>query len=160
MVDIGSYQRKLSRQLKYSTLLWVRYHMKSYLFATEVGRFHSDVAFIKDEMLYEIEIKVSIQDFKKDFLKEKHEKYSLNDSWTPNYFYFLVPEFLRDKAFEILRNSNYGLLVYKDANVEPNLRIIHAKKSVQLAKAKVDGNIKMEIIRRMGMELISRHSGL
>ncbi len=56
----------------------------------------------KSDYIYEYEIKISKADFKKDFIKEKHQmimegkfvKQSNKGTWynVPNYFYFVVPE--------------------------------------------------------------------
>jgi hypothetical protein len=135
--------------------------MRSTLFATEVGEYNCDIAFVKEDRLNEIEIKSSFQDFKKDFEKVKHESYSNNHNnktWCPNYFWFLVPQALRDKVLPFVTNSKYGLLIYRDLDVDAHKRI-HVQKQPQLiSEYEVAKFVKMGILERMGNELISRHT--
>jgi hypothetical protein len=70
---------------------------------TGFGIGEADVISIsKTDYIYEYEIKISKSDFKKDFIKEKHnniinEKYTIQNKdgvfyLAPNCFYFVVPE--------------------------------------------------------------------
>ncbi len=62
----------------------------------------------------EIEIKVSKADLNNDFKKPKHRIYAANSSpWTPNYFYFCVPQELLDYAVAKCADKPYGILVAK-----------------------------------------------
>lgn len=85
--------------------------------ATEVGMFNSDFMVIdKSNAMHDIEIKVSKQDLLADFKKRKHLRYELcNSYWTPNYFYFAVPEHLLEYALAKCADKKYGVMLIKES---------------------------------------------
>lgn len=91
------------------------------LLATEAGAYNSDVIGIRKNCLYEYEIKTSEQDLKNDFNKRKHKVY-LNEvkgrrnDWKPHFFYFAVPEYLKDFAITKTLGKPYGVIIIADPN--------------------------------------------
>lgn len=91
------------------------------LLATEAGAYNSDVIGIRKNCLYEYEIKTSEQDLKNDFNKRKHKVY-LNEvtgrrnDWKPHFFYFAVPEYLKDFAITKTLGKPYGVIIVADPN--------------------------------------------
>jgi hypothetical protein len=80
--------------------------------ATEVGRYNSDFLVKRKDQLIEVEIKVSKSDLNNDFKKDKHRIYESGRSfWTPNQFYFAVPESIAEYAAAKIAGTKYGLLI-------------------------------------------------
>lgn len=112
----------------------------------------------RNNYLYEIEIKRSLQDLRNDFNKSKHLIYSKNNnprSLVPNYFYFCVTSEIYEKAKGIiLHNGNprYGLLVV-DEKFPYKLSV--AKKARLLTSEKLKDSTIMDIYRRLCNEVIT-----
>lgn len=145
--------------LKTAAMCWLRFGRQLTYVGTEIGDFSSDVLGASDEKMYEIETKVSRTDLKKDFTKPKHSIYKQDNPRTwgvPNYFYFLVPEFLKDFAIELCNSKNpkLGVLVYKDGD-GPMFRLADrlyvAKKATKLH----DHAPKPQILEKMAKRLSS-----
>lgn len=89
-----------------------RYKQSCKFIATEVGRFNSDFLAIKNNVVYEVEIKTSKSDLTNDFKKDKHKIYSSNKytKLTPTYFYFAVPSDLVSFAINKVEGTKYGVI--------------------------------------------------
>ncbi len=78
----------------------------------------ADIIAINDNKTasYEVEIKTSIADLKKNFKDKnfKHSSLNQNNKYNPNYFYFCVPKDLYEKAKEIIYSNNkqYGIIIF------------------------------------------------
>jgi hypothetical protein len=111
----------LTYKIKTALLHFLRYSKQSYV-ATEVWIAHwiADVLYIpkKKQEVREIEVKVSKADLLNDFIKKEHKhKQLLTDQFTLkpiNYFYFCVPEELKEFALEQLKDKPYGLYIFKE----------------------------------------------
>lgn len=126
--------------LQTEALCWLRFTKKLSWVATEVGPWSADAFGVGPMSSIEIEVKVSIADFRRDFShkKVKHFAYQKGTSKArvPNYFYFMVPEGIKDKALlalEELGDPRYGLLFLPDNMVGVNG--IHGKKLEVARKA-------------------------
>lgn len=76
----------------------------------------------KDKYLYEVEIKISIADLKKDILKKK---FSTNGQYKIKKFYYLIPESLlkyRDEILNLIR-PEAGLMSAKYNNYKNRFEI-------------------------------------
>lgn len=70
----------------------------------------------KSYYLTEGEIKISISDLRADFKKRKYDKEIVEGKMWLNDIkkhYFIVPESIADKAFEIIQSTDSGLIVVK-----------------------------------------------
>lgn len=113
------------RWIELMAMSWLRYRKRVDLICTEcflMNNCIADVVGATDENIYEIEIKRSMQDLKRDFetKEHKHDVYSMKyraETILPNYFFFLVPSLLADQAREFLQTKNpkYGLLAFEIA---------------------------------------------
>lgn len=107
---------------------WRLLHQYTYM-ATEVGQFSADFVLLEpnNKHLKEFEIKTSVADLKNDIKKDKHKVYSgetptgsycqyKNPLWKPNFFTFVVPNFIAEKAEEVIKKEFpfYGLMVLED----------------------------------------------
>lgn len=130
---------------------------------SEFGKGNSDIFAEKTEnkRQYEVEIKVSKSDFKKEFLNEsdsffKRFKHSeTENSYKIMYFYVCVPEELVEYAKDIfnsdVRFKNYGIMIcdFSDTTLFKNrVKIIrNAKKQAEYT------DLKNKIISRMSSEI-------
>ena len=110
-----------SYQIKTALLKYFRFQ-RSMIVGTEINCGVSgiaDVLAINDNqsLSYEVEIKTSIADLRKDFKDKNFKHSSLNHDkrYNPNYFYFCVPEELYEKSKEIIYSNNkqYGIIIYE-----------------------------------------------
>jgi hypothetical protein len=156
-------QQSVSRSMKYEALKWLRLQQRCMFIATEVGAYNSDVLGINEKKMIEVEIKISIQDFKNDFKKYKHNLYSgtygdSSNQWIPTHFYFAVTEELVEPVKEFLeevsvmrfpRANQYGVISLKDWTV--------VKRAGWLHKNPPSNRVKCTTALRMGSELIRFH---
>jgi len=95
--------RNLVRELQTAALEWMRYDKQYPLVALERGTVSGtpDVFGVhKNRFTTEIEIKISVSDFRANRKKEhviRRESGVYRNSYIPNYFYYLVPPELVDK---------------------------------------------------------------
>lgn len=84
--------------------------------ATECGYYNSDFLAITKKALIEIEIKISKADLNAEFKKPKHKVYAdARSDWTPNQFYFAVPQELAEYAVAKCIDTKYGVCVIEKA---------------------------------------------
>ena len=104
--------------LEAAALGWLRVEKRCKVVTTEAGHWYADVLGATDLDLYEIEVKRTVSDMLRDFKeKNKHKLYTSENGGLPdipNYFYFLVPLPMKEKALAILKtvNPKYGLLCH------------------------------------------------
>jgi len=123
---------------------------------TEVNA--ADVLAISDDLSksYEIEIKTSLNDLKRDFTKKaiKHAYIENSDNkLNPNFFYFCIPEALLEKALPIVEahNDRYGIICMKSYG---NLKFI--KHCRRLNKADNTELYKL-LVKRISSELVNMY---
>lgn len=120
---------KSSKYIKAVLASYYRYTKQHYIVTTEVGGFSADFIAIKDDKEFtEVEIKVSKADFNNDFRKPKHLKYQSGSTarWTPNKFYFAVPESMMEYALVKLIGLPYGLILIAETT--------HKRKTTEISK--------------------------
>jgi hypothetical protein len=109
-------------------------------------------------MVHEVEIKVSWTDFLNEFKKPKHEQYKTS-FFSPNYYSFMIPEELLESVSEKLKDSPYGIFIYRNrTNYKPLDNVKKIKPAQALHDRKASNKVKYEILRRMGNEVIQRSS--
>jgi len=123
--------------IKTALMAWFRFGKGWPYVATEVGGWSADVlATNGNTLLYEVEVKISITDFRADFTggwakKRKHTVYdgtghdgtgsNIDERelrWMPNMMYYAVPQELKEPALKVLekKNPKYGLLAVRPFN--------------------------------------------
>lgn len=157
-------------------MYYFRYTRQCMLTASEVGTYSSDVLAInKNSFVTEIEVKVSYQDFLKEFKKEykfyrksskKHEIYANAESpWVPNYYYFAVPEELEQKVKSFLekRNSKYGVIRVSNGPIQNGFNIVQCqvtRTAKRLHSNPCSEKVKAAVLNRMSSEVIQRRINL
>jgi len=121
--------------------------------ATEVGEFNSDFLAIRKGNMFEIEIKTSKADLNADFKKRKHTIYEQDKSvWTPNYFYFAVPNNLVEYAFAKCVDNNYGVLeILESGPWKERVRVV--KRAKKLHNRFAPEKVKYYLINRLSSEM-------
>ena len=80
-------------------------------FTLDGGR--ADVLAVNQNLVaYETEVKTSLEDFNRDKKKQKHHNYRMKNQYSPNYFYYAVPEKIMNEIYPLVK-SPYGLMVVK-----------------------------------------------
>lgn len=108
---------KTTQLMTTALLHYLRFKKQSFV-ATEVeyGYGPADVLFIpkKEQKIYEVECKISKNDFLNEWKKKELKHKMLHTKI--NYFYFCVPKELSQFALEQINNKNlpYGLMVYEE----------------------------------------------
>ncbi len=129
---------------------------------TECGHYHCDVLGVSTKECIEIETKISRADLRADRAKIKHRLYSCDSYWTPNRFYFLVPEHLRDDALAVAAEINpaYGVMTASDItsrNYGANDFLTVQKRAANLHNLIPSGRLRNEVISRMSSEIVGWH---
>lgn len=148
-----------SNELKTKVLHYWRFERRFPYIATEAGRFDSDVL-VSDgkSQIIEIEIKVNKSDLIKDLNKKKHKVYANPFSYyweklLPTRFYFAIPYYLKDTAFQITEGTNYGILGVKKTPLSFRKgHIVVAKQAKEISK--FSSKLHHAVVMRMGSELI------
>lgn len=103
--------------------------------------FESDMIMIKDKMIYEFEIKLSISDYMNDFKhkKIKHKLYMKGNEKIPNFFYFIMPKGMIQKDGI---PEKYGLIEFENfinnnTSSDPILTFEYTKKAKLLNNEKL-----------------------
>ncbi len=165
-----------SNDLKLEAMAWLRFQKQMPYVATECESM--DVFGCDLKKSIEIETKISIADFKRDFYKDKHKllaKYAPKipgaGSTIPAFFYFMVPASLVEKAQTHLDSiieqhpivSSYGLLSIPDT-WEPNGAagkwVTIVRKPKRLHQEHPHPAMITTLCKRMSSELISMHFAL
>ena len=163
-----------SDKIKLALLLVYRFDRGAYLVSTECGNYSSDVLAVeKDGRITEIEVKVSVADFKADFKKPKHKIFehatTLKESvwdkkfaFVPHLFYFAVPESIVPDVLPLLMGKPYGVISVPDIELQPRLHWIQANKYLKVVKRasamrvhKITEPERKVIIGRMSSEMIN-----
>lgn len=146
------FEKSEGMKIKYKALYWLRLDQRCAFIATEVGEYSADVLGINEKKMIEIEVKVTLSDFKNDFHKGKHYSYANSvGMWIPNVFYFAVPSKLVEPCKKILqeKNSKYGLIDADEWRVIKRAKKLHDKEPSSKAKYR--------LALRMGSELLRFH---
>lgn len=161
-----------SDNIKLALMMQYRFAQGAYLVSTECGNYSSDfLAVNKYNQIVEVEVKVSLTDFKADFKKPKHKIYEHTSKLTewdkksifvPNYFYFAVPESILNSVLPLLIGRPYGVIAVPDIEFRPHvnwiaeskyLRVV--KKATMIRKHEITESEKRTIISRVSSELIN-----
>lgn len=135
------YQYLNAEDMKTALMMKYRFEKGAIMVATEAGSFNSDVLIYDAERkLIEIEVKVSLTDFKSDFRKPKHQIYeearrvSFHDKYNfqPHYFFFAVPEDLLPSIMPLLIGKPYGVIAFRD--VPYSLHSLNSFREVKLMR--------------------------
>lgn len=162
----------LTTEVTNKVLYYLRYKRRIFYLATEVGLYHSDILAISRGQLLEIEVKVSLHDLKRDFLKtysfygksyKKHEVYAhANSQWTPHRFFFAVPEKMVGETIKYLEsvdNRTAGIISVNtdipQKEYDKNIYCKIVRRAKILHKNEIKFNIKKDIIMRMSSELVT-----
>lgn len=159
------YQKAKAREMKYRALLWLRLDQRCAFIATESGGYNSDVIGVNEKKLIEIEIKVSHEDLKKDFAKQKHHHYyhanpeshdfTKANRWVPTHFYFAVPTDLVESAKLLIEKKGFEPYGVIDADTWTVV-----KRAGWLHKRPPESAVKFIIALRMGSELLRFHEAM
>jgi hypothetical protein len=74
---------------------------------------------LNGQEIYEVEVKVSLSDLKREPMKVKHKITEVQTCFKPcKYFYLAVPEYLKEQALEICKKNfpNAGLYILRDGH--------------------------------------------
>lgn len=168
------------------TMLYkLRFQQQAHVVATEVSSNGpagiADILAIKNDKVYEYEVKRSKSDFYQDFKKNsygvgKHVLYSYKEllktqnvmqhyanmkHFVPDYFYFVVPEELKEVVLDYLKaneHTKYGLITVSDRDfpyqtvIKPSTCVRRAK---QLESCVNLPKVRERIIARQSSELIN-----
>lgn len=155
-------------KIKTALMEYFRYKNGMELVCSE-GINNADINALNNDILIEVEIKISKEDFKKEFKctsksffldckERKHKNYAESEKCVryivPNKFYFCVPENLCDWAMEYLKDKNpkYGLMLYKPTSF---VHKIVVKKSARKLHTKTPTNRAISLVaKRTASELI------
>lgn len=139
---------------------YLRFKRDYSLIATEVGKKKknfADVLATNFKEIVEIEVKISSSDLNNDFKKEKHARYANpRTQYTPNKFYFAVPEHLKDKALDLTKGTSYGVMIVSEKPLKGFTKesyISIAKNAIKL-KDRYCRKLEKEILMRSTSELI------
>jgi hypothetical protein len=150
--------------LKTEALCWLRFSKQLPYIATEVV-FHrnEDVLGMNEEYSVEVEVKVSLQDLKREFKTKEGKHYLYNNAApglsVPNFFYFYLPQELEEKAVEIVAAEapKAGVAIYDGARGRDGKRTRIARRATRLHEGKPSRTVIKTLIARMGSELCLRH---
>jgi len=136
-----------------ATMGWLRFGKQFHYVAREAGQFAADVLGTNGKTVVEVEIKMSMSDFKADWKKNKHQHYKERahvhthtypngekrrwQQHIPNQFYFAVPIGMKKSALEQINENQpeYGLITMDDnATHIPDFHLWKRLKVVKRAK--------------------------
>ncbi|HBY20085.1 MAG TPA: hypothetical protein DEG71_03595 [Clostridiales bacterium] len=165
-------ERKITSGLIKSCLFsHYRYKRQMHHLCSEVGTYNADFLVVnKLAYMYEFEIKISMSDLRNDKKKRKHFryinistlKYGYQKYFIPNYFYYVVPEDMYDKAEEyILQNCpHYGIVIFKLGRSMCLDSLITKRQASKLHDERCNKKAYEAIIARMSSELATLHNKL
>lgn len=157
-------QKSDAMKAKFEALKWLRLDQRCMFIATEVGGYSADVLGINEKKMIEVEVKVTLEDFKNDFRKPKHRQYvdayemdyAWHKQWVPTHFYFAVLPDMIPKVKEYLEQQvsapkakSYGIIDMSTWKVVKRAQWLHKREPTNRAKCTV--------ALRMGSELIRFH---
>lgn len=124
--DVISIPIRTSDKIKLALMKFLRFDRQFDAVCTE-GVQNADVSGLKNNKLYEVEIKISKSDFKNELKHKKHKHDTYKDPTDhfrasgdlyeiPNKFYFCVPLDMEEWALQEIDKINikYGLLIWED----------------------------------------------
>jgi hypothetical protein len=146
-----------SLDLKTACLCYLRFARRMPYIATEfsVGWNYADVFAADKDMSLEIEVKVSIRDFRRDFFKHKHEVPDARRS--PNKFYFAIPVQMKEAVVKEMagKNGAYGIMTYDDQALGTRMweGLVIEKRAGWLHREPPKPELLERILLRMGSEI-------
>jgi hypothetical protein len=144
----------LTNKIKGALLYYFNFEKQALLACTELYTVHNSIADViiltKNNLIIEVEVKISIADLKHELKKgrivysydnnivkssfiNKHEIINTNVYEYPNKYYFCVPSFMLKETLEFSEklNSKYGVLCF-DENKNKVYKTISVKKKAYL----------------------------
>lgn len=107
------------------------------------------ISITKAHLMYEYEIKISLSDFKKDFLKRKHLTLGHKRSWesrrVPNYFVYVAPA----RAVPICIPDHAGLYLYNSKATAASEVFTEVKKPSRIHNLKQDDRSVNKMLRTL-----------
>lgn len=147
-----------SKEIKTKLLHFFRFRKRYVFIATEAGRWESDVLVSNESEIIEIEVKISLADFKNDFKKKKHFHYQNPTAYQkgnlPNKFFFCVPESLVEDVLPLIQDGPYGLLSCIEGKITKRGSFIKYVKSAKNLREGISKKLLHALQLRMGSELI------
>lgn len=157
--------------MKAHVMAYLRFKRRCIYCATEMGVYHADVLGYNERKLIEVEVKTSKSDFMADFKKQKHKRRLYG--YTPHFFYFAVPESLREVCNTFLKEKYpaYGLLVVKDTSKKGKSTlksylpqgtpsVVVARNAKRLHNTEINPLVYREFALRMSSELVACSCGM
>lgn len=155
-----------SKYIKACLSSYFRFRRRTSCIATEVGRFNADFIAVGKSGFLEIEIKVSKSDLNNDFKKKKHQIYQSgkDNYWTPQQFYFAVPEELVDYALSKCADKPYGvmqILKSDNNNIRSWMdRVKVVKRAKRIHNNPIHPKVKNMIYARLASEMANLRCAL
>ena len=154
--------------MKAEALAWLRFGKRMQAVCTELkvygGSWIPDVIGASPTAVVEVEVKISINDLRRDFGKaaklfryQKAEETQAT-SRVPNYFYYMVPLELRDAAHDVIKENlpQAGLIVWRpDFHVLPGKNLEIVKAAARLHTQPPSQTFLHEVFLRTSSELAS-----
>lgn len=153
--------------LKAEALCWLRYGKRLPAVCTEVRVAHGwlpDVLGCSPDSVVEVEVKISKTDLRRDQNDKKAKFWRYQNleasghqytNRIPNYFYYMVPESLRETALEVVKDGfqRAGVLVYRPQNLLDGRNLEIVKAAQKLHNQKPTASFLHEVFLRTSSEL-------
>lgn len=139
-------------EIKLKLLHYFRFKRRYLFIATEVGVLNSDVLVSNEKTIIEFEVKTSKQDFNNEFKKRKHTLMQKKEY--ANYFYFAIPEKLKEYVLEKCAETKYGVVVISEEKLTRDGCFVEIVKKADKLHASFNDKLFKSIVQRMGSELI------
>jgi hypothetical protein len=166
----NSSDRLETLKVKAALISYFRFYKNHDIICTEFSYGKADVLSISNngKGIYEVEVKVSLSDLKREPKKYKHKRDSLEvtNSKPCRYFYLAIPKFLEEQAKEILKQNfpNAGLYVLRDGDFSSygasGISTVIKAQPTFLPHNYRYGNLEKEAIRGMANNLAKVYSDL
>lgn len=154
----------MTSELHLFALAWLRYGKRMPIVCTEVGQFNADILAISSKMCIEVEVKKTKSDLLRDFTHKKQKHFIYNKGFShspflPNYFYYIVPQQLGDKASEIIKEkapkAGLAVVLEDDHTLGKNVSVIIKPKRIH--EQKPTFRLVQAAFMRMSSELVGLH---
>ena len=160
--------RKLTDFIKLQLMKYYRFDRQFTLVVSESIN-NADITALSDKLLIEVEVKISKEDFLKEFngkswvKTQKHQRYNSGKTYKkyiiPNYFYFcttkelapFIKQFLKDNGY-----INYGILLCNEKRLfNKRSHIETYKQGSKLHKENITERVADKVQKRLQSELIT-----
>jgi hypothetical protein len=170
----GSSDKLETLRVKAAMLAYFHFRKRFDLVCCEFDYGSADILAVSGYGIFEVEVKVSIADMRREIKKFKHNLYSHHPAIEKpskdhpcRYFSFAVPEVMKDEAF-VFCKSHFplaGLYVLKTDGFSKFVPGIDSKIKAQPLKPYFYGNrdleeLKLSMVHGMGNNLVNAYYGL